>query len=403
MITLFGYGATMKAMAAMIKSCNIYDDTFEKESSDEFGNILLPSNRFDPYKSHLEIVSPGIPPHSKLPKAALNLISEYDYFYKNYVPFSIWVSGTNGKTTTTQMLYELFKNDGALKGGNMGIPLASLSTDAKMWILETSSFTLHYTKIAAPDVYLLLPISQDHLSWHGNFENYMTAKLKPLTLMNRYSRVIMPKEYKNYKQCRYHKGSIYFYKDTKDLASIFGIDIAKLRFKGGFLSDAVMALSAYMLINKKIDYEVINAFEIGPHKLEEIRDSKGRLFVNDSKATNINATIGALSSYKDKSIILILGGDAKGISLRSLIQNLDRNTTKILAIGSNKEEIASLCNEYGIYYEKCMNLENAVQMASSLMKNDEICILSPACSSLDEFSSYEERGKLFKKYVNSIK
>ena len=403
MITLFGYGATMKAMASLIKSCNIYDDSFVEEKMDEFGNTLLPSNRFDPYKSHLEIVSPGIPPHSKLPRAALNLISEYDYFYKNYVPFSIWVSGTNGKTTTTQMLYELFKNEGALKGGNMGIPLASLSTDAKMWILETSSFTLHYTRIAAPDVYLLLPISQDHLSWHGNFENYINAKLKPLTLMNRYSRVVMPKEYKNYKQCRYHKGSIYFYKDTNDLASIFGIDINKLRFKGGFLSDAVMALSAYMLINKKIDYEVINAFEIGPHKLEEIKDSKNRLFVNDSKATNINATIGALSSYKDKEIILILGGDAKGISLRSLIQNLDIDRVKILAIGSNKNEIMELCKECGIYCQKCDNLENAVQIASNLMKKNEICILSPACSSLDEFKSYEERGELFKKYVKNIK
>ena len=403
MITLFGYGATMKAMASLIKSCNIYDDAFRIESKDQFGNYLLPSSEFDPYKSHLEIISPGIPPHSRLPRAALNLISEYDYFYKNYVPFSIWISGTNGKTTTTQMLYELFKNEGALKGGNIGIPLASLSTKAKMWILETSSFTLHYTKIASPNIYLLLPISQDHLSWHGSFENYINAKLKPLTLMDRFSKVVMPKEYKNTKQCKHHKGSIYFYKDTEDLASIFGIDINKLKFKGGFLTDAVMALSAYMLVHKKIDYEIINNFGIGPHKLEEIRDSKGRLFVNDSKATNINATIGALKSYEDKSIILILGGDSKGISLRNLIQNLNKNTTKILAIGSNKGEISNLCIEYRIYHEECMNLENAVQIAKSLMKNDEICILSPACSSLDEFSSYEERGNLFKKYVKSIK
>ncbi|ECO3767485.1 UDP-N-acetylmuramoyl-L-alanine--D-glutamate ligase, partial [Campylobacter jejuni] len=131
----------------------------------------------------IEIPSPGFPPKHKLIQEAKNLQSEYDFFY-DVMPKSVWISGTNGKTTTTQMATHLLSHIGAVMGGNVGTPLAELNPYEKLWILETSSFTLHYTHKAKPEIYALLPISPDHLSWHGSFDNYVQDKLSVLKRMN---------------------------------------------------------------------------------------------------------------------------------------------------------------------------------------------------------------------------
>ena len=198
MKSLFGYGNTTKSLS---KSGNwqIFDDKFKTISKDEFGNTLLPSEKFDPKNSTLEITSPGIAPTNPLIKKAQNLISDYDYFYP--FPFSIWVTGTNGKTTTTQMIEFLLPNSQA--GGNIGIPLAQMDKNKQFWILETSSFTLHYTKTAKPNIFILLPITPDHISWHGSFEEYKNTKLSPMKRMTERDIAIIPEEFKNYKTSAY--------------------------------------------------------------------------------------------------------------------------------------------------------------------------------------------------------
>jgi len=115
------------------------------------------------------------------------------------MPLTIWISGTNGKTTTTQMMQHLLKEKGSLAGGNIGTALGELDSDANMWILETSSFTMHYTNIASPNIYVLLPIKPDHLSWHGDMQEYEKAKLKPLDSMKEGEIAIIPEKYKDYK------------------------------------------------------------------------------------------------------------------------------------------------------------------------------------------------------------
>jgi UDP-N-acetylmuramoylalanine--D-glutamate ligase len=189
MKSLFGYGLTTKEIA---KSGNweIYDDRFSEVSFDKYGNTLLPVNCFDENKSTLEITSPGIPPTHPLIKKSKNLISEFDYFYEN-TPFQIWVTGTNGKTTTTEMIHFLLENSDI--GGNIGIPLAKMDKNKKFWIIEASSFQLHYTKYAKPNILIILPVKEDHISWHESFENYVNAKLSPLKRMSERDIVIMPK------------------------------------------------------------------------------------------------------------------------------------------------------------------------------------------------------------------
>ncbi len=148
------------------------------------------------------------------------------------MPKSVWISGTNGKTTTTQMATHLLSHIGAVMGGNVGTPLAELNPYAKLWILETSSFTLHYTHKAKPEIYALLPISPDHLSWHGSFDNYVQDKLSVLKRMNECDVAILPKIYAN-TPTKAHKIS---YEDEKDLAVKFGIVTEKFPLKVLFCS-----------------------------------------------------------------------------------------------------------------------------------------------------------------------
>ncbi|HEB9340843.1 TPA: UDP-N-acetylmuramoyl-L-alanine--D-glutamate ligase [Campylobacter coli] len=400
-ISLFGYGKTTQAIAKNLVNkfgpFDIYDDHFQEENKDEWGNRLLNPKKFDEKLSELEIPSPGFPPSHTLIKKAKNLQSEYDFFY-DAMPKSIWISGTNGKTTTTQMATHLLSHVGAVMGANVGFPLAELDLNAKIWILETSSFTLHYTHTAKPEIYALLPISADHLSWHGNFENYAKDKLSVLERMNECDIAILPEIYAKTPT----KAYIISYKDEFDLAQKMNINIEKISFKSPFLFDAVMALSIEKILLDTLSYELLNHFVMEKNKLEELQDNQGRLWVNDTKATNENAVMAALKRYKDKKIHLIIGGDDKGVDLSTLFDFMKDCDIELYAIGVSTQKMLDYALKANLKAHKCEFLENAVEEISKVLKNNEVALLSPACASLDQFSSYAQRGEKFKEYVSKI-
>lgn len=400
-ISLFGYGKTTQAIAKNLVNkfgpFDIYDDHFQEENKDEWGNRLLNPKKFDEKLSELEIPSPGFPPNHTLIKKAKNLQSEYDFFY-DAMPKSIWISGTNGKTTTTQMATHLLSHVGAIMGANVGFPLAELDLNAKIWILETSSFTLHYTHTAKPEIYVLLPISADHLSWHGNFENYAKDKLSVLERMNECDIAILPEIYAKTPT----KAYIISYKDEFDLAQKMNINIEKISFKSPFLLDAVMALSIEKILLDTLSYELLNHFVMEKNKLEELQDNQGRLWINDTKATNENAVMAALKRYKDKKIHLIIGGDDKGVDLSTLFDFMKDFNIELYAIGVSTQKMLNYALKANLKAHKCEFLENAVQEISKTLKNNEVALLSPACASLDQFSSYAQRGEKFKEYVSKI-
>ncbi len=191
-IALLGYGKTTKAIAKKYK-CDIFDDNIKEPFQDENKNNIYPAKEFKNIKSDVQIPSPGIAPSSSLIKQSNNVMSDYDFF-DNQAPLKIWISGTNGKTTLTQMTQCLLEDKEAISGGNIGTPIASMDKDKKIWILETSSFTLHYTNKARANIYVLLPITSDHLSWHGSFKEYENAKLKPLSMMEEGEIAIIPEK-----------------------------------------------------------------------------------------------------------------------------------------------------------------------------------------------------------------
>lgn len=428
--SLFGYGKTTQAIARVLGAkfggFDIYDDSFTQRKSDEFGNTLLNPCEFKADESAFEIPSPSFPREHELVKAAKNLISEYDFFY-DAMPKSIWISGTNGKTTTTQMTQHLLKEHGSQMGANVGVPLAELDANARIWVLETSSFTLHYTHSAKPEIYALLPITADHISWHGSFENYERDKLSVLERLKEGDIAILPKIQAQNELAKDCKGQIIAYEDEFDLADKMRINTDKISFQTPFLMDAVLALSIEKILLDKTSYDKLNAFIIEPNKLEELLDARGRLWVNDTKATNIDAALAALKRYQNKKIHLIIGGDDKGVSLRPLFETMKALKIELYAIGTSAGKILALADEFSIKAHKCELLQNAVALIDknfstpnlsehssvNLSKNskknsvnlshDEVALLSPACASLDQFSSYAKRGEVFKKCVFQLK
>ena len=382
-IRILGKGITALALKDKFPNATLYDDS-------DFNEYDLNSNEYT-------VVSPGIPPYNNMILSSKNLISDYDLF-ASVMPFSVWISGTNGKTTTTQMCQHLLKEYSSIYGGNIGVPLSHLDQKAPIWILETSSFTLHYTNKTKPNIYILLPISEDHITWHGSFEEYKNAKLKPLSLMNENDIAIIPENFKNFKT----NAHVITYKNSDDLCEHFNINKSNIKFKEPFLLDAILAMAVRKIIFDEINYDLINKFEIDKHKVEEFKDKKNRLWIDDSKATNVDATINALVPYIKNDIHIILGGDDKGANLIPLFENIKDLDIYVYAIGSNTNKIVDYCNDYKIKVESCTYLNIAVEKMDKNLTNNSVGILSPAAASLDQFKSYAHRGDDFKNLVNCL-
>lgn len=413
-VSIFGYGVTTTPLVAFLndnahKLC-IYDDKFHNVSKDSFGNALLPPSHFIPQKSDIEILSPGIPPSHPLVKNAQNLVSEYDYFanllesdfahHKSQMPYMIWISGTNGKTTTTEMTTMLLESHGAKSGGNIGTPLAELyRSKPSIWVLETSSFTLHYTHKAYPRIYALLPIKEDHITWHGSFENYIASKLSVLMRMDSSTVAFIPQNFITHPAVQAFKGVLISYENSEDLARKCGINIADITFKEPFLLDSILALCIAKYAFKADNIALLNTFTIGRHRIEEFYDSCNRLWVDDSKGTNVDATIAAIERYSDRHIMLILGGDDKGANLTPLFESMRGLDIEIFSIGSNESRLKSFAADYALPITICGNLARAIDsIKQKRAKNaNDVVLLSPAAASLDQFSSYKERGEMFRK------
>ncbi|SFZ97466.1 UDP-N-acetylmuramoylalanine--D-glutamate ligase [hydrothermal vent metagenome] len=428
--TLFGYGLTTKAIAKKLGGgCTFFDDNCKEPYTDKENNKIFPSFMFDPEKSELEVTTPSLKPNHTLIKKAKNLLSEYDYFLGNISetvgccppteptlqdhnigavrtqhptkpnkPFNIWISGTNGKTTTTQMLTHLLEKKGALSGGNIGTPLADLDTDAPIWVLESSSFTLHHTHTASPDIYLLLPITPDHLDWHGTPEQYEADKLKPLLTMKEGELALVPKGLNLPKTNAY----VVEYDSKEFLCEYFDLDASKLNYKGAFLEDALLSLAITKVLFDETDYDLLNTFKRDAHRQEEIHDTKGRLWVNDSKATNLDATLQAVKGYADQPIHLILGGDDKGVDLKPLFEVMSSFNITIYTIGANSEKLKGLAKTYNINYIESKTIDNAVKNIDNALKSSEVALLSPAAASFDQFKSYKHRGDTFMELVKKL-
>lgn len=390
------------------------------------------------FKSDIFIKSPGIFPDSDVIVKAVKLnrkvYSEIEAAYWFCKCPVIAVTGTNGKTTTTVLTGEIFKNAGfdTKVCGNVGLAFSEIVGDVKkdsIVVLEVSSFQLNNIEEFRPRVAVLMNITPDHIDWHKSFEKYLNAKLEvtknqtgeDLAVVNYDDEILREclrntkpkKSYfsikDNLKDKSIEAGSflkngkiIYFDKAKNIEEEIMEAREIKIRGNHNLYNSLAAIISARAFdIKKEVIRETLMNFQGVEHRIEFVRELNGVSYYNDSKATNIDSLIVALESF-DKNIVLILGGRETGNDYAKVDKLVKDRVKEIIAIGETREKIYDHFNKK-LKVTRTASFEGAVIAASEISKTGDIVILSPACKSFDMFDSFEHRGKEFKRLVNLLK
>ena len=396
-------------------------DFLEKEISDE---QLLSADEV--------VKSPGIPDKNELVKKirqyGIEVISEIElaYRYKGDSKI-IAITGSNGKSTTTSMIYHICKHAGlnAALVGNIGYSFArQVAQDPKpVYVAEISSFQLDDIKEFRPDVAVLLNVTEDHLDRYDyKFEHYIQSKFRiainqtseDYFIYNLDDEVIMDFLKRNQIQSKQlpismkkqvEKGAYIKDDEMKVQAGTERIEMSVYDFalKGKhnqYNTMAACVAGATMDIRKNKIREAVQTFESLEHRMEPVATVRGVEFINDSKATNVNSTWFALESI-NKPTILIMGGIDKGNDY-SLIRDLVKEKVKaIVCLGIDNKKIHDAF-ESDVKVVDTTNAEDAVQAAFHLATVGDVVLLSPACASFDLFKNYEDRGTQFKKAVRDL-
>ena len=375
-------------------------------------------------KMPILVLSSGVNPEEKwirkIKDEGKKIISEIDLGLMFLESPYIGVTGTNGKTTTVNLLKHIL-GEGAEISGNIETPLTKVLRREKSFswmIIEVSSFQLKKVENFSPYISIFLNISPDHLNWHKDFNDYLSSKMKifkkqkenQFALLNAEEdwwkkEKITPEvyffspQYHKLQGCFVKNGWIIWRKEREE--GIMPLEEWKLLGTHN-LYNLTSALLAGILAGKNLSTlrERARTFRSLPHRLEFVRSVKGINFINDSKATNVDAVYHALISLPP-GIILILGGMDKGNDYIPLFPIVKRRVSSIIAVGESREKIykefSSLTN-----VRKAKSLEEAVKKAYKLALPPGTVLLSPACASFDEFRNYEERGEVFKEIVNKL-
>jgi len=295
----------------------------------------------------------------------------------------VGVTGTNGKTTTTELLGAIFRaasRDVAV-AGNVGAPLASVRT-ADWVVCELSSFQLEDVETLACDVAVLLNLEPDHLDRHGSFAAYRAAKLR---IFERARAKVVPRGLGL-------EGTEFSADDPLP---------AEPLLRGAHNRENAAAATAAARAAGVDDDAIARAlreFPGVPHRLELVAEAGGVRFVNDSKATNTAAARRALAAYAER-LHVILGGSRKGESFGELAREVHG---RAYLIGETSGELAEALERAGVPFEQCGELATAVAAAGAAARPGEIVLLSPACASYDQFSDFEHRGEEFRRLVQNL-
>ncbi|MGI6491519.1 MAG: UDP-N-acetylmuramoyl-L-alanine--D-glutamate ligase [Peptococcaceae bacterium] len=380
----------------------------------------------------LVVMSPGIPltvePAQLASKHGIALTGEMELAYRFCRALLVAVTGTNGKTTTTALLGEIFKQSGkrTLVAGNIGIPLVKEVErygQQDIIVAEVSSFQLETTTDFKPKIALILNITPDHLDRHGTMEGYINAKAKIFTNQNAGDCTIL-----NYDDPltrsladRTPARVIWFSRREELQEGVYVVEGRIIANLGGVaeficrkdeigipgahnLENALAAIAVARTMGVAIPdlVHTLKTFQGVPHRLEFVAEIDGVRYINDSKGTNPDASIKALEAYSER-IVLIAGGKNKGSNFDAFAEKIKEKARVLVVLGQSAAAIAAAARAKG--FEEILyanNFEEAVLLAHQAARPGEIVLLSPACASWDMFENYEERGGLFKKIVMSF-
>jgi UDP-N-acetylmuramoylalanine--D-glutamate ligase len=445
-VLVVGLGRSGLASARFLKKHGAFvigfdekaEEQFKEEKNDaqklldEIYYCEIPDEFID--RVQLVIVSPGVP-LSKRPlvlahKKGIEVIGEIELAYrfcksKNIVA----ITGTNGKTTTTTLVGEILKKqyEDVVVCGNIGLPFIDTietSSEDTIFVLEISSFQLETIKYFKPKVGCILNITPDHLNRHLTMENYTKAKMRIFENIDEMGYTVL-----NYDNnitrdlIGLAKGNVIVFSKTKtQFENVVFVenDVIYFTFEGKThevmkkdeifipgqhnLENALAAISCTLPfgIEKDTIEQVLKTFRGVEHRIEFVAEINGIKFYNDSKGTNTDAAEKALNAFENP-IILIAGGYDKGESFEKFASLVAKKVKKVFLLGQTKQKIASELERIGYKnFELVSTLKEAVRKSFECAQNGDIVLLSPACASWDMFENYEQRGRMFKEYVNEL-
>ncbi len=350
------------------------------------------------------VKSPGVPHDAAVIEAArkqgIELMGELELAWRLLPNPFVAVTGTNGKTTTVSLLGHVFGARGVV-AGNVGTALSTLRVDEDTVVLaETSSFQLEDTTAFAPDVAALINITSDHLDRHGTFDAYREAKLQAFARQTADQVAVIPDGFTVPGEARrirfggaptadlrLHDGALLWHGEHLVAAD-------EIRLRGPHNLQNAMVAAAVALARGIDPVPGLRTFAGVPHRLEEVATVDGVLYVNDSKATNVDSTLVALRSFPS-GVRLILGGRGKGQDFAPLRPLVAERCASVHLIGEDAERIGAAVGTG----HADGTLDRAVDHARSLSRPGDVVLLSPACASFDQFPDFEARGDHFRRIV----
>jgi UDP-N-acetylmuramoylalanine--D-glutamate ligase len=352
------------------------------------------------------VVSPGIKHHhfilEKAKEENIPITSEIEIASLELNHFTIGITGSNGKTTTTLLIEHMFKTEGrnAYALGNIGTPLLEYLKNKKsgdVLVVELSSYQIDLLHKPFLDVAILLNICPNHLDHYASYEEYQQSKIHLQDLVKTQGQLLISQEIeKNYgTQIKKYKTF-----DKKD-----NLNPKLINFLNGLNeSDQFLFMSAYSVckilkLELKTAIQAFKSFKKPSHRIEFVRIVGGISFYNDSKSTNAEATLFAIKQMKTK-VVLIAGGEDKGLEYSIWNEELKSKVAKMILIGKCAEKIKKDCPQIPIEIKE--NLQEAVFCAYKTAQDGEAVLLSPGTSSFDMFKNFEHRGDEFKRIVQTL-
>jgi len=403
-IGILGYGITGRSLKRLCDRLGVKTFVSDINQGDERENTyrILMCDIVSP--------SPGIPPHhrilSRVEASNIPILPEIEIGWKYLYGKTVAITGTNGKSTTAYFTHKLI--EGSYLCGNWGTPVSDFAFKSGIFVIEVSSFQLHYTKEFRADVSVITNISPDHLDWHGSFENYLRDKLKILKNQRSddFSVLNMDDAYfQTFK--RESKGKIMTVSMKNKTADVYSdgdtifIDGLKLKVpsrlkKPALIYNLMFAVSsAYLLGIREFPIDTLEPLK---GRVEFVKRVGNVEFYDDSKGTNPHATKYALENF-DK-VVLIMGGDNKGLRFDELRDTVKERVKAIVAIGKSKELVKETFGDL-VDVILAEDMYDAVRKAYALSSGEPV-LLSPACASFDMFRDYKHRSEIFRKAISAL-
>lgn len=446
-VLVVGLGKSGVASALFLKAHGARVTVSDTKSGDELRNeipVLLDHGITVETGGHGErtfrgqdliVVSPGVPVDAPLLAQARSMgeavIGEIELAAQFFPGPIVAITGSNGKTTTTTLTGEIMAAGGfpTLVGGNIGTPAISLAERAKpesVIVLEVSSFQLETIQTFRPKVAVVLNVTPDHLDRHLTFEAYVDAKARlfenqqsnDFAVLNEddptcvtmaartRAQVFWFSRQKEVKQGAWVRDGNILFRDARGEQKTSQREImlvSEIPLRGAHnLENVLAAVCAGALMGcapEKIR-QAVSEFKAVEHRLEFVATIRGVDYYNDSKATNVDATIKALESFPG-NIHLILGGKDKGSDYSVLNDLLGERVKRVYTIGAAAAKIESQVKNVEVVHAE--TLENALRKANAVAQPGDVVLLAPACASFDQFKNYEQRGQVFKEIVRGLR